>query len=298
MFVSEFFHFNEEQIEIMKTTGVFDALIDMDSNFFINIIRLKESIIPEFQEAYLHINNFFSDIATLLDNADSASMNDIMYRSARKKLCFHEVNGINLGFSKSGYGAGWGRELSDKFLADAYQIIKKGSKQPELFHLATLFEEDIGPDRLSDMIATIIEPQIVKYTLRIMSTLGITSDRYPELCFLENGLVNNPKKNTGILLLPTDILHKLPIAKDWNEIDRVIAENDFIRREISEEIGEQWKKWASSDKKRYLKERIFMDPDTCSRVIDGYRNQKMDKYDPKEDLDYLVLKCTQCQGQL
>ena len=39
----------------MCSMGVFDALIDADSNFFINIIRLKKSVIPEFVEAYQHI---------------------------------------------------------------------------------------------------------------------------------------------------------------------------------------------------------------------------------------------------
>ena len=87
------------------------------------------------------------------------------------------MNRINLGFSKSGKGSGWGEYTSKKVLADAYHIVKKGSKQPEIFHLVSLFEEGMGSDRLSDMIATIIEPQIKKYTLRVMSELGIT--RHP-----------------------------------------------------------------------------------------------------------------------
>ena len=162
MFISEYFQFDEVQSRTMLTMGVFDALLDIDSNFFINILRLKESTIPEFKEAYQQINSFFSKIATLLDAADSPSKKDKMYRTALSTFHFHEVNGINLGFSKSGYGSGWGNELSEKILFDAYQIVKKGVKQPEIFHLVSLFEEGVGPDRLSDMIATIIEPEIKK----------------------------------------------------------------------------------------------------------------------------------------
>ena len=183
MFISDYFHLDEKQFNMMCSEGVFDALLDKDSNFFINIIRLKKSTIPEFIEAYHHINKFFSEIATLLDAADKPSIEDKMYRTARNRFNFHEVNGINLGFSKSGYGAGWGNELSDKFLFDAYQIVKKGSKQPEIFHLVSLFEEDVGPDRLSDMIATIIEPEIKKYTVRIMKKMGITPQVYQNLVF-------------------------------------------------------------------------------------------------------------------
>lgn len=288
MFVSDYFQLDEEQFDTMCSMGVFDALLNADSNFFINIIRLKESTIPEFIDAYRHINQFFSDIATLLDAADTPTMKDKMYRTARSKFRFHEVNGINLGFSKSGYGSGWGDELSNKFLSDAYQIVKKGSKQPELFHLVSLFEEDVGPDRLSDMIATIIEPQIICYTLRIMKELDISPETRPCLSYLENGLIQNPYKKSAILLLPEEILHQLPIAKDWDDIDRVVSYNNIIRQEISAEIGAEWLRWASADRKKYLKKHIFMNPEVCSRVIDGYRRQELSAYDLKEDMYYFA----------
>lgn len=288
MFVSDYFQLDEEQNDTMCSMGVFDALINADSNFFINIIRLKKSTIPEFIDAYQHINQFFSDIATLLDAADTPTMNDKMYRTARSRFQFHEVNGINLGFSKSGYGSGWGKALSDNVLSDAYQIVKKGSKQPELFHLVSLFEEGVGPDRLSDMIATIIEPQIIKYTLRIMSELGVSRETLPDLVFLDNGLAYNPYKRTALLLLPEEILHKLPIAKSWDDIDEVVSKNNIIRQEISSEVGAEWARWATSERKNYLKEHIFMNPDACNRVIDGYLQQELSAYNLKEDLDYLV----------
>lgn len=40
--------------------------------------------------------------------------------------------------------------------------MKKGVQYPEIFQLVSLFEENIGPDRLSDKVATIIYPDIVK----------------------------------------------------------------------------------------------------------------------------------------
>ena len=230
MFISEFLNI---ETSLFEEAGVFDALLNVDSHFFINIVRLKESTIPEFKEAYDHINQFFSDIATLLDMADNPSRHDVMYRSARSRFKFHEVNGINLGFSTSRYGAGWGDELSNRFLKDAYQIVKKGSKQPEIFHLVSLFEEDVGPDRLSDMIATIIEPEIKKYTLRIMKEFNISPATYPDIEFQPDGLVKNPFKEYPILLLPFQILHKLPIARCWDDIERVMSENKAIRKEIN-----------------------------------------------------------------
>ena len=288
MFVSDYFQLDDAQFEKFSDIGVFDALIDKDSNFFINVIRLKNSSVPEFIDAYSHLNNYFSEIATLLDAADEASLNDVMYRAARRKFQFHEVNGINLGFASARYGAGWGQTTSDKVLHDAFQIVKKGSKQPEIFHLVSLFEENVAGDRLSDMIATIIEPQIKAYTLRVLKELSINETNNPNLCFRADGLVQNLYKSAPILLLPQEILHELPIAKSWDDISRVAHENDVIRAEISAEIGNQWVHWASSEQKNYLKQHVFMVPEVCERVVEGYREEQLDALDLKDNPEYLA----------
>ena len=104
MFVSEYFRLNEAQLSKMKSLDVFDALLDVDSNFFINIIRLKDATIPEFKEAYQAINKFFSDIATLLDAADNPSDKDKMYRSALKNFIFMKSTESILAFQSQEKG--------------------------------------------------------------------------------------------------------------------------------------------------------------------------------------------------
>lgn len=249
-------------------------------------MRLKVCDIPEFQGSYQSINDHFSKIATLLNVSDSKE--DKMYQSAIKLFKFSEVNGINLGFSESEHGAGFGEKLRKQVISDAFDIVKKGVQYPEIFQLVSLFEENIGPDRLSDMVATIIYPDIVKFTKRIQNELGINKEKYSEYIFLEDGLVVNPYKGCEILFLPKDILHELPIAKCWDDIDRVVSENENIRREINEAVGEEWSRWYSRDKKAYLKEHIFKDPEKCSRVIEGYRKSEVAKYDLNNDVEYFA----------
>jgi len=249
-------------------------------------MRLKVCDIPEFQASYQSINDHFSKIATLLNVSDSKE--DKMYQSAIKLFKFSEVNGINLGFSESEHGAGFGEKLRKQVISDAFDIVKKGVQYPEIFQLVSLFEENIGPDRLSDMVATIIYHDIVKFTKRIQNELGINKEKYSEYIFLEDGLVVNPYKDCEILFLPKDILHELPIAKCWDDIDRVVSENENIRREINEAVGEEWSRWYSRDKKAYLKEHIFKDPEKCSRVIEGYRKSEVAKYDLNNDVEYFA----------
>lgn len=156
--------------------------------------------------------------------------------------------------------------------------------------MVSLFEGNIGSDRLSDMISTIIYPDIVAYTKRIQQELKLNKENYPDCMFRDDGLIVNPYKGCEILFLPIDILHELPIAQCWADIDRVVSENENIRREINEAIGQEWSRWYARDKKAYLKEYIFKDPERCSRVIEEYRKSQIEKYNLNQDIDYFVEK--------
>lgn len=287
--VSDYLNINFERLD---ECGIFDAVVNMDSAFFINLLRLKNTTVDEFVESYQKMNDFFSSIATLLENADENTMKDKCFKTVYKKLDFSEVNGINLGFSKSRNGSGWGPVLSRQVANDAYVMVKKGCKAPELFHLLQLFEENIGPDRLSDMIATIILPDIITYTRKIEQELEINEERYPGETF-EDGLWINPYKNCPFLFIPSEILHELPVAKDWEDVENVVFKNNIIRQEINYEIGEEWTKWASRERKEYLRNHIFMNSEACARVIEGYKNSELEKYDFSEDETYFILKLWQ-----
>lgn len=270
--------------EILKEKGVFDVFLDEDSSFFINIKLLKKCEIPEFKNSYNRINEYFGSIGLLLQNATPSSR---LYRAAYEKFNFPEVNGINLGFSSSTHGAGFGKGLRAQIIKDAYEIIQSGSNNPEIFHLVGLFEDNVGPDRLSDMIARIIYNEIVAYTQRILYELKINPENYPRLIF-KNGLVVNPYKRKFLLLLPECILHELPIAKCWDDIDRVCSENDAIKAEINEEIGKTWRRIPTSERKEYLREQIFKCPQKLKRIIEAYQSDSAPEYNIFRNPDYIA----------
>ena len=265
--------------------GVFNVFVDEDSHFFINIKRLQVTTVPEFSAGYAKVNQYFHNIGILLKT--SKNSNDRMYKEAVKRFDFPEVNGINLGFSSGTHGAGFGPMLREQIIKDAYEIIQSGSEQPEIFHLVGLFEENVGPDRLSDMVARIIYDDIVAYSKRIYRTLEITPESYPEYNF-DDGVVVNPYKGTKLLLLPVELLHELPIARCWDDIDRVCRENDAIRAEINDLVGDTWSRMRSAEKKQYLRNWIFMNPEKAGRIIESYKTSTVSEYDPLLDLDYLV----------
>ena len=269
----------------IQRKGVFDALLDEDSPFFINLKRLQSCKVPEFANSYERINNYFAKIGLLLK---ASKPGDKLYRSACKLFHFPEVNGVNLGFSSGRSGNGFGIILEKQVIIDAYQIIQAGSEQPEIFHLTSLFEENVGPDRLSDMIARLVEEDIFAYSKRIIAELGITDITHPQYEF-SNGIPKNPyKQNTPILLLPVEILHELPIARDWSDIDRVMQENEAIRNEINDLVGEKWKDLAIREKKQYLLEWLFKHPDRLHPVVESYRRSTVAPYNVFTNIDYLI----------
>lgn len=112
--------------------------------------------------------------------------------------------------------------------------------------------------------------------------LEIPDDRFTD------GIVQNPYKKCELLLLPKEILHELPIAKCWDDIDRVVIENAAIRQEINDMVGLEWKKYTSHQKKSYLKNTIFMNPEKCARVLQSYQNSHAEECDWEADLDYVA----------
>lgn len=279
IFISDLFELDDE----LDQLGVFDAIITTDSHFFINLLRLKNTEVPQFKNSYNKINNYFDNIIVLLDA--SQKKRDKCYRTALKSFSFSGVKGINLGFSETGVDAGFGKVLSEKVISDAFEIVKSGSNQPQIFQLVGLFEDGVAADRLSDMIATLISDDIHEYTRWVNEELDINGEKYPKIQF-EDGIAINPYKGCELLYLPVDILHELPIARDWNDIDRAVSENRAIRDEVNEAVGKEWYKMKSSLKKDYLKEHIFMDRDRCARVIDEYEKDSIGEVSLERNFDY------------
>lgn len=247
MFVSEYLRIDDEDL---YDAGVFDAVLEKDSAFFINVQRLKQTEEPEFLHSHERIRQFFTSIATILEAAENKDRSDKFYRAALERFAFSEVNEINLGFGDSKNGAGIGPVLRKQVIDDAFDLVKKGCKAPELFEMIGLFEDGIGPDRLSDMIATIILPDIQAYTKRVMTDFEIDTEHYDEGIFDAEGFVINVYKARRLYFLPVDILHELPVAKCWEDVETAASQNNAIRQEMNCEVGITWHQWASREQKR------------------------------------------------
>lgn len=276
----------------LDENGIFDPILNKDSHFFINLQRLKKTTVPEFIDSYKNIQNFFRKIIKLLDKAQNKSKADTFYKQALQMFDFSEVNGICLGYAEGSTGTGFSGELASQVMSTAYDIVKAGIDDPEFFELLPLFQEKVGADRLSDMIATLILDDIKTYTKRINHELGINHTQYKDIAFNKDFLVN-PYKNDDLLLVPVDILHKLPVADSWEDIDLVVSQNNALRAEINAEVAFEWNRYTTSERKSYLRQEVFKEPEACKRVLAEYRTEELNTFNTHDNFDYFLMKLSQ-----
>ncbi len=262
---------------LLDSEGCFDTLLDFDSRMFVNFIRIRDANIPELIGAYDAISKLFNQIGTLL--SVSKKDEDRFWREAFELLKMTEFEEICLGYSENGTaGSGSGKELKIKILRSGKEIIDAGVKEPEIFEIVGLFEDDIGPDRISDFIARTISGYLHAYSIRVLTKIGIDNKSRKDIKFVD-GLILNPFNGKKLYLLPKEILHELPVATEWEDISLICMLNEKVRSEINRQIGDDWKKMTTTAKKHAARRVVLQDSELIKSLIYEYREFSLDPYD-------------------
>lgn len=217
---------------ILESTGVFDVILDVDTRVFIDPALLELCTEPEFVDARSKVETYFANIITLLHH--SRRCGDMYWKRADQLLTFRELSGTCFGYSQNGTGGNAiGQVLRDNILNTIKELMIEGETDPVLFELLGVFQEGIGCDRVSDLITFILREEILQYTQRVVTLSAISPTitvRFGENQYLT---CKNPHNNKPLLLLPSIILSPLPIAEDFDDIDRICQENERVRQEIN-----------------------------------------------------------------
>lgn len=278
--VSDYLGIDDGEFE---KTGAFNAILDVDSNLFIDPQLLKKTEAAELKDSYSKVKRHFSEILTLVSK--SKRPGDALWREASKRLRFREVRGVCIGYGRNTYGSGIGGELRDQLLSTAKEIVDAGISEPEVFELIGLLEENVGADRISDMVARIILEDLLRYSERVFRDLRLPPAQLIEIAFRDKTfkLPINQHNRSPIILVPKDILRDLPIAKSWEDISSVVALNAALRNKVNQLIGREWKRRAISQRKRELKGFLLRNPDIFRDVIETYKRRPKEPYDFEAD---------------
>ena len=264
------------------TRRVFNAFIDQDSKFHIDPLLLRGCKIPEFQNAYEAFLDYFRAFIPLVRHVKNATPSDRFFNQIVKRFTFPELQYTGLGYSEGhSRGTGIGGKLSIQLAESAYEIIKAGYEDPEIFALMPLIEDNIGPDRISDMTIAILRKQFLEYTQRIAEEMGLNVSKYQ----LEyDGAYYVPMYDSDVIhFVPKELLNDLPIATSYDDVSEASNYNERLKSRIAQVIGASWNEYSKFSKADW-KRLLFYEQDCYHAAIDYYKSIKGVSYNFDTDI--------------
>ena len=277
-------HFGIDE-KAFDATGALDPVLNADTRLFIDPLLISRSMAPELRNgASKSIENHYGKLVKLLQVSKSAG--DVPWREAERLMRYREVAATCLGYGAATVrGSGFGVKLSQKLLETAAEIVALGMSDPELFLMLPLIEEGVGPDLISDMTTTIIARNLADYTRRIVAPFGVPLHRH-RLVDSDEDLPSNPAADSvPVLLVPRDILDRLPVATDWSDVAEAAAKNAALRKRVNKHLGDLLFREASKPDKPALRNRVVRSSEAAATLLEALKAVVPTPYDASRDPD-------------
>lgn len=286
-------HFGVPTGELEKA-GLIDPFIDVDTPLFIDPVLIATSSHKVISEtAYAAFRTHFSNFIRLL--TISQREGDAPWRAARQLLDLREPAENGLGYGGSGRsGSSRPDEVRESIMRTSKEVITLGANDPEMISLMGFFEENVGPDTISDFTTRVIVDQLAEMTGQFCEAHGIPVNDVEHLgrplpTFVQAGVTK------AIVLVPRDIVRDLPIANDWGEIAAAIEQSDRVRRGVNALLGGIAKPTVA-DRKEAMKAFALQSPATFAEFLAAVK-EHVRTYDPNLDsLAYFKMKSIFADG--
>lgn len=275
--------FHAVRPEDFEKTGALDPILGIDTRLFIDPSLLRHSTVPELMDSHAKISDHFANVLRVVRFIQKED--DAFWRKADRMLTFPEVQGLCIGYSSKGIsGKGAGPLKRKRLLGTIVQLVQAGCEDEAIFELVGAFEEGIGPDLISDMIAKIIMADLIAFTQRVCSDLGLPMEPlvYSRLLPMED-LPCNPISKAPIILVPKEILRDLPVAESFADIFWISAHNETLREELNKLIAGSLRSLTTAERKARVKEAFVQHPGVLSQVISAYEAAGAKFYDFRDD---------------
>lgn len=225
-------HFGVDEKELANA-GLIDPFLNVDTQLFIDPVLLEKSANPKISgDAYKNFCSHFSNYVRLL--AISKTEGDAAWRGARKLLDLREPAQTGLGYGGSSRsGNSRPEEIREIMMRTAKEIIDLGSNDPEMISLMGFFEENVGPDTISDFTTRAIIESLAEITNQFCISHGIPTSKSD----LTSGCALPTFEGASVLLVPKDIVRDLPIANDWSDIEAAALQNQAIRDRVNQYLA-------------------------------------------------------------
>jgi hypothetical protein len=220
--------------QALAAAGLIDPFLDVDVPLFIDPVLLEKSSNATIAtSAIVRFRKHFEILVRML--TISKVENDAAWKGAQRQLDLSEPPENGLGYGGSGRsGNSRPEDIREAILRTSKEIITLGASDPEMISLMGFFEEDVGPDTISDMTTTVIIEDLAAITEAFCQANGVplfsfdicTNHKLPKF-------VTRKQREVPIVLIPLDLVRELPIANDWSDIERAAMENARIRDRVN-----------------------------------------------------------------
>ncbi|MDR3571781.1 MAG: hypothetical protein P4L81_06345 [Candidatus Pacebacteria bacterium] len=225
-------------LEALAAAGLIDPFLDVDVPLFIDPVLLEKSSNDTINTTAIErFRNHFQVLVRML--AISQNENDAAWKGARRQLDLSEPPENGLGYGGSGRsGSSRPDDIREAILRTSKEIITLGASDPEMISLMGFFEEDVGPDTISDLTTTVILDDLAKITEDFCRGQDIPLYDF-DICATHKlpRYVDSRGRSSPLVLVPEDIVRELPIANDWSDIERAAMENARIRDRVNGLLG-------------------------------------------------------------
>jgi len=264
----------------LVSQGVYNGYLDRDSLLHVDPLLLKDCKIPEFKNAYENFLQYFKGFVSLTKFVTNDNFSDRFFKKMVERFTLSEIPNTGLGYSISNTrGRGISGALSIQLAKSAYDIIRAGIIDPEIFELMPLIEDNMGADRISDMILSILRKNFLQYTQRVSKELGISIEKYR----FDGVDYEVPYyRNKPVHFIPMEFLADLPIARDYDDIDKVCNYNNELKKRVAKIIGVTWSQYKDY-KKTDWKQIILTHRNCYDTVINFYKGLTGVAYDFTND---------------
>ena len=268
----------------LEELDVVNPFISYDLHLHIHPKLLEESRLEEFKSSSKKLDDYFQKLLTLIKSTKIRSEKDPFYKAARKIFDFPEnkIKGIGLGTAKDTVnGTGLSGLTAQRTLETIYDIVDSGIEDIEILQLLSIFQDNIGVDRISDMISTIIYEDILSYSQRIyksLTKLELSNFSYGDITYK----VIMRDDDTPLLLVPKSIVSDIPIATSRDEIYYVVSRNEEVRKIIDRRVLGSLTDFRKISKST-MKKIFLSNSELFRQVIELVKTQEISPYDFEKD---------------
>jgi len=274
----------------LEADGLIDPFLNVDTQLFIDPALLEKSAHDLIKkDALATFRQHFEKFLRLLMISEREG--DAAWKGAQRLLDLSEPadNGLGYGSSRRA-GTSRPEEIREMIIRTAKEIATLGVKDPEMLSLMGFFEENVGPDTISDFTTRVIIKELSTLTEGFCQKHGIaTSDDngQSEFSLPYFDLANGQRK--FVVLVPSDIVRQLPMANDVSEIWAAASQNRRIRERVNAFLAESVRP-TIAERKDAIKRTVLESADLFNLFLASVKSFAKSYSQEDDELGYMKLR--------